>query len=113
MPTPMWGIRRPGRIIGVHEEIDQWPVCWPTPLARTAANGHNGQWFSDHGPTSILAVDGVLAMIRLARVVIVVFLASNASLASAQQIHRRPDRPTVIGTNMHVLGGYHEIRQLA
>jgi hypothetical protein len=28
-------------------------------------------------------------------------------------IHRRPMEPTVIATNMHVLGGYHEIRQMA
>ncbi len=28
-------------------------------------------------------------------------------------IHRVPSRPAVIGTNMHVLGGYHEIQRLA
>ncbi len=28
-------------------------------------------------------------------------------------IHRRPSRPQVIATNMHVLGGYHEIGRMA
>jgi len=28
-------------------------------------------------------------------------------------VHRLPDRPQVIATNMHVLGGYHEIKHLA
>jgi hypothetical protein len=28
-------------------------------------------------------------------------------------IHRCPDRPRVIATNMHVLGGYHEIKRIA
>ena len=28
-------------------------------------------------------------------------------------IHRLPTRPQVIATNMHVLGGYHEIKRLA
>ena len=28
-------------------------------------------------------------------------------------IHRLPTRPAVIATNMHVLGGYHEIQRLA
>jgi hypothetical protein len=28
-------------------------------------------------------------------------------------IHRRPTRPQVIATNLHVLGGYHEIQRLA
>ena len=28
-------------------------------------------------------------------------------------IHRLPARPAVIATNMHVLGGYHEIQRLA
>ena len=28
-------------------------------------------------------------------------------------IHRRPSRPQVIATNMHVLGGYHEIERMA
>ena len=27
-------------------------------------------------------------------------------------IHRLPDRPRVIATNMHLLGGYHEIKRL-
>jgi len=42
-----------------------------------------------------------------------VTLALAPQTARIVLIHRLPDRPQVIATNMHVLGGYHEIQRLA